>query len=264
MKVSKHSTSLAVLALTVALAACQPLDKDTGKPLDGGAASADAAAASDAKAPVRGGMKTEREQLSYAIGMQIGETLKGIKDDVDLGTVFKAVRGVVDGKEPLLTPVETMEIMQGFSMRMQARQMEEFTRMASENAEAGARFLEENAGKDGVQTTSSGLQYQVLEEGSGPRPSAGDTVRVHYRGTLLDGETFDDSYARGEPVEFALSQVVPGWQEGLQLMPVGSKYRLWLPSELGYGEGGTPGGPIGPNATLVFEVELLDIVGSGG
>ena len=262
MKVSKRFSSLAVpgFALAIALAACQPLDKETGKPVDGGAAADTAADA----VPVRGGMKTEREQVSYAIGLQIGESLKGVKDDIDLGTLFKAVRSTVDDKEPLLTQAEAMEVMQGFGMRMQARQMEEVARMAQENAEAGQRFLEENAGKEGVQTTDSGLQYLVLEEGSGPKPSAGDTVRVHYRGTLLDGETFDDSYARGEPVEFALSQVVPGWQEGLQLMPVGSKYRLWIPGELGYGEGGTPGGPIGPNATLVFEVELLDIVGSGG
>ena len=262
MKISKRSVPLAVLGLALAgaLAACQPLDKETGKPVG-----ADAAADSGADAvPERGGMKTEREQVSYAIGMQIGESLKGVKDDIDLATLFKAVRGAVDEKEPLLTPAEAMEVMQGFGMRMQARQMEEFARMAQENAEAGQRFLDENAGKEGVQTTESGLQYLVLEEGSGPKPSAGDTVRVHYRGTLLDGETFDDSYARGEPVEFALSQVVPGWQEGLQLMPVGSKYRLWIPGKLGYGEGGTPGGPIGPNATLVFEVELLDIVSSGG
>ena len=110
------------------------------------------------------------------------------------------------------------------------------------------------------QTTSSGLIYQTTKEGTGPSPTANDTVRVHYRGTLLDGEVFDDSYARGEPVEFALAQVVPGWQEGLQLMPVGSKYKLWIPGNLGYGDKGTPGGPIGPNATLVFDVELLDVV----
>jgi FKBP-type peptidyl-prolyl cis-trans isomerase FkpA len=261
MKVSKRPTSLAVLALALAatLAACQPLDKETGKPVEGGKDEP----ASSVQVPERGGMKTEREQLSYAIGMQIGESLKGVKDDVDLATLFKAVRSTVDGKDPLLSQQDVMEVMQGFGMRMQARQMEEFARMAEENATAGEKFLAENAGKEGVQTTASGLQYQVLEEGKGPKPAASDTVRVHYRGTLLDGEVFDDSYARGEPVEFALSQVVPGWQEGLQLMPVGSKYRLWIPGQLGYGEGGTPGGPIGPNATLVFDVELLDIVRSG-
>ena len=256
MKMSLRSTSLAVsgLALSIALVACKPLDKDTGKPVDG----ADDAPAVAAK----GGLKTEKEQVSYVIGMQIGDSLKGAKDEVDLDTLFKAVRSTLDGKEPVLTQEEAMQVMQAFSTRMQAKQMAEFEQSGKKNAEEGERFLAENAGKEGVQTTASGLQYQVLSEGSGPRPKAGDTVRVHYKGTLLDGETFDDSYARGEPVEFALSQVVPGWQEGLQLMPVGSKYRLWIPGKLGYGEQGTPGGPIGPNATLVFEVELLDIVNS--
>ena len=153
-----------------------------------------------------------------------------------------------------------MQVMQAFSTRMQAKQAAEFEETKRKNAEEGDKFLAENAKKPGVKTTASGLQYEVLTEGTGPKPKASDTVRVHYKGTLLDGETFDDSYARGEPVEFALAQVVPGWQEGLQLMPVGSKYKLWIPGKLGYGEQGTPGGPIGPNATLVFEVELLDVV----
>ena len=111
-----------------------------------------------------------------------------------------------------------------------------------------------------MQTTASGLQYQVLEAGKGEKPTADDVVRVHYKGTLLDGTEFDSSYERGEPAMFALAQVVPGWQEGIALMPVGSKYRLWIPSELAYGELGTPNGEIGPNSTLVFEVELLEIV----
>ena len=259
MKVSKRSTSLVVLgaSLSLALLACKPLDKDTGKPVDGsGTESATATAGTTA----RGGMKTEREQVSYVIGMQIGESLKGAKDEVDLDTLFKSVRSTIDGKEPLLTQEEAMQVMQDFSMRMQAKQMAEFQESGKRNAEEGGKFLAENAKKEGVQTTESGLQYQVLTAGEGARPSAGDTVRVHHRGTLLDGEVFDDSYARREPVEFALAQVVPGWQEGLQLMPVGSKYKLWIPGKLGYGEQGTPGGPIGPNATLVFEVELLDIV----
>ena len=258
MKVSKRSTSLVVLGATVSLAllACKPLDKDTGKPVDGGA-DADATAAT---VQPLGGMKTEREQVSYVIGMQIGESLKGAKDEVDLDTLFKAVRATLDGKEPLLNQEEAMQVMQSFGMRMQAKQLAEFQASGKRNIEEGEKFFAENAKKEGVQVTGSGLQYQVLSAGEGARPSAGDSVRVHYRGSLLDGEVFDDSYARGEPVEFALSQVVPGWQEGLQLMPVGSKYRLWIPGNLGYGEQGTPGGPIGPNATLVFEVELLDIV----
>jgi len=257
MKVTNRSTSLVVLGATLSLAllACKPLDKETGKPVDG---SGDESSSPAVEA--RGGMKTEREQVSYVIGMQIGDSLKAAKDEVDLDTLFKAVRSTIDGKEPLIGQEEAMQVMQDFGMRMQAKQMAEMQESAKRNAEEGDKFLAENVKKDGVQATASGLQYQVLTAAEGARPTAGDTVRVHYRGTLLDGEVFDDSYARGEPVEFALAQVVPGWQEGLQLMPVGSKYKLWIPGKLGYGEQGTPGGPIGPNATLVFEVELLDIV----
>ncbi|TWT23763.1 FKBP-type peptidyl-prolyl cis-trans isomerase [Luteimonas marina] len=250
-----RSIPLAVLgvALCAALLACKPLDKDTGKPVDGSGDDKPAVAA-------KAGLKTEKEQVSYVIGMQIGDSLKGAKDEVDLDTIVKAMKETIDGKEPRLSQQEAMEVMQAFSMRMQARHMAEFEESGKKNAEEGGKFLADNGKKPEVKTTASGLQYQVLSEGQGARPKAGDTVRVHYKGTLLDGETFDDSYARGEPVEFALAQVVPGWQEGLQLMPVGSKYKLWIPGALGYGEQGTPGGPIGPNATLVFEVELLDIV----
>jgi FKBP-type peptidyl-prolyl cis-trans isomerase FkpA len=258
MKVSKRSTGLTVLAvaLTLALSACKPLDKDTGKAVDG----SDGAKATDV---ARGGLKTEKEQVSHVIGTQIGESLKEVKDEVDLDAVFKAVRSAVDGKPALLSQEESMQVMQAFGQRMQAKQIADMAAAATKNAEEGAKFLAENGKKAEVKTTASGLQYQAITEGTGAKPKASDSVRVHYKGTLLNGETFDDSYARGEPVEFALAQVVPGWQEGLQLMPVGSKYKLWIPGALGYGEQGTPGGPIGPNSTLVFEVELLDIVGKG-
>ena len=257
MNVSIRSTSLCALAvaLSLALLACKPLDKDTGKPVDG--------SGEDKAAPAvaaKGGLKTEKEQVSYVIGMQIGESLKSAKDEVDMETLVKSMKSTMDGKEPLLTQEEAMQVMQAFGTRMQAKQMAEFEEQKTRNASEGDKFLAENAKKPGVKTTASGLQYEVLTEGTGAKPKASDKVRVHYKGTLLDGETFDDSYARGEPVEFALSQVVPGWQEGLQLMPAGSKYKLWIPGKLGYGEQGTPGGPIGPNATLVFEVELLDVV----
>ena len=257
MNVSIRSTSLCAraVALSLALLACKPLDKDTGKPVDG--------SGEDKAAPAvaaKGGLKTEKEQVSYVIGMQIGESLKSAKDEVDMETLVKSMKSTMDGKEPLLTQEEAMQVMQAFSTRMQAKQVAEFEAQKTTNAAEGEKFLAENAKKPGVKTTASGLQYEVLTEGTGAKPKASDKVRVHYKGTLLDGETFDDSYARGEPVEFALAQVVPGWQEGLQLMPVGSKYKLWIPGKLGYGEQGTPGGPIGPNATLVFEVELLDVV----
>ena len=152
------------------------------------------------------------------------------------------------------------QVREAFAQRIQAERIAEMMAAAKKNKEAGDAFLAANKDKDGVETTESGLQYQVITQGDGPRPTVDDMVRVHYKGTLLDGETFDSSYERNEPAVFALRQVVPGWQEGIALMPVGSKYRFWIPSELGYGEQGTPGGPIGPNQVLVFEVELQDIV----
>jgi len=135
---------------------------------------------------------------------------------------------------------------------------------AKTNLAQGDAFLAKNAKAPGVQTTASGLQYQVITEGKGAKPQPSDIVKVNYKGTLLDGKTFDSSYDRGEPATFPLNQVVPGWQEGIAMMPVGSKYKFWIPAKLGYGDKGTPGGPIPPNATLVFEVELLDIVKQPG
>ncbi|MEQ4576506.1 MAG: FKBP-type peptidyl-prolyl cis-trans isomerase, partial [Gammaproteobacteria bacterium] len=131
---------------------------------------------------------------------------------------------------------------------------------ASKNREEGNAFLAKNKNEKGVITTASGLQYMVLRQGSGERPTATSKVRVNYEGKLLDGTVFDSSYGRGEPAEFGLGQVVKGWTEGLQLMPVGSKYRFWIPSNLAYGPDGTPGGPIGPDSTLTFDVELLGIL----
>src|SRR5690606_36431956 len=194
MKVTNRSTSLVVLGATLSLAllACKPLDKETGKPVDGSGDESSSPAVEE-----RGGMKPEREQVSYVIGMQIGDSLKAAKDEVDLDTLFKAVRSTIDGKEPLIGQEEAMQVMQDFGMRMQAKQMAEMQESAKRNAEEGDKFLAENVKKDGVQATASGLQYQVLTAAEGARPTAGDTVRVHYRGTLLDGEVFDDSYARG-------------------------------------------------------------------
>ena len=131
--------------------------------------------------------------------------------------------------------------------------------MAGKNRADGAAFLAKNRNEKGVLTTPSGLQYMVLREGSGPRPLASDTVRVNYEGKLLDGSVFDSSYQRGEPAQFGLNQVIAGWTEGVGLMPVGAKYRFWIPSELAYGANGAPGGVIGPDATLTFDVELLGI-----
>ncbi|HEY3899782.1 MAG TPA: FKBP-type peptidyl-prolyl cis-trans isomerase [Chthoniobacter sp.] len=133
------------------------------------------------------------------------------------------------------------------------------TTMADSALEKGQKFLRENAMKDGVKATKSGLQYKIIKEGTGKRPAATDTVLVHYRGTLLDGTEFDSSYKRNQPISFPLNHVIPGWTEGLQLLKEGGKAILYIPSDLAYGENGTPGGPIGPNETLIFEVELLKV-----
>ncbi|MCD9028659.1 FKBP-type peptidyl-prolyl cis-trans isomerase [Luteimonas sp. BDR2-5] len=256
MKTSKRIALAGMLAVSLPLAmtACKPIDKETGKPVEG---AADTAAAGGEIA----GLKGEREQISYIIGNQMGEQLKQIKDEIDLKTLTRAIDETINDKAIEISDEQAMTIMQAFGERMQAKQIAEMEEKSKVNAAEGEAFFAENAGKEGVQTTASGLQYKVITEGTGAKPGPNDTVRVHYKGTLLNGETFDSSYDRGEPAQFALNQVVPGWQEGLQLMPVGSKYQLWIPASLGYGEMGT--GPIGPNQALVFEVELLDIVSGG-
>jgi FKBP-type peptidyl-prolyl cis-trans isomerase FkpA len=204
-------------------------------------------------------LTTEKDKVSYMVGMQIGGSLAQIKDEIDLKVVFAAIEGTLAGKDPLLTPEQAMEVQRTFAERLQGKRAAEMQEMAVKNKAEGEAFLAKNKSASGVQATASGLQYQVITNGTGPKPAATDTVRVHYVGTLLDGTKFDSSVDRGEPAQFALNAVIPGWTEALQLMPVGSKYKLWIPSELAYGDRGTPG-PIGPNATLVFEVELLEIV----
>ena len=256
MNVSPRNTALiAATALTLLVAGCnKPADKPAAdKPV----------AAADAK-PVDGkvipGLATEKEQASYMIGMMMGKQLEPMKDEIDLDTIVKAIKSTLAGEKLLLDDKQAQAVSTAFGQRMQAKQIAKALADAKTNLEAGQKFLAENAKKPGVKTTASGLQYLVVTEGTGPKPTATDVVRVHYKGALLDGKTFDSSIDRGEPVTFPLDGVVPGWQEGIQLMPVGSKYTLWIPGNLGYGEKGTPGGPIGPNATLVFDVELLEIV----
>ena len=172
----------------------------------------------------------------------------------------KALKTALAGEKTLLDEKQAQAIRESFGQKMQAKQIADMLAKAKTNLTEGQAFLAANAKKPNVKTTASGLQYEVLSEGKGAKPKPTDAVSAHYKGSLLDGKAFDSSYDRGQPATFVLTQVVPGWQEGIALMPVGSKYRFWLPANLGYGEKGTPGGPIGPNATLVFEVDLLDIV----
>jgi len=255
-RASALASLLAVAALSLAVAACQPGASD-----DSAADKADATAEAAADGAIKiEGLANDREQVSYMIGLDIARSLEEVKDEIDADTLSKAIATGLSDEKPLMSEDQAAQVREKFAQRIQAERIAEMMATAKTNKEEGAKFLAENATKEGVETTESGLQYQVITEGKGDRPSADSMVRVHYKGTLLDGETFDSSYERNEPAVFSLQQVVPGWQEGIALMPVGSKYRFWIPSELGYGEKGTPGGPIGPNAVLVFEVELQDIV----
>ena len=205
--------------------------------------------------------EVSREKVGLLVGSDVGRSLAPIKAEFDLPILLQAVRTSLEKGTPLLSDAEATAIREAFSRRLQEKMQAEAAKAAEKNRTEGAAFLAGNKKVKGVFTTASGLQYMVLRQGSGARPKPTDKVRVNYHGTLLDGTVFDSSYDRGaQPVEFALNQVIPGWTEGVGLMPVGAKYRFWIPGDLGYGPQGAPGGQIGPNATLVFDVELLAIV----
>jgi FKBP-type peptidyl-prolyl cis-trans isomerase FkpA/FKBP-type peptidyl-prolyl cis-trans isomerase FklB len=210
------------------------------------------------------GLPTDRDQVSYMIGMQMAKSLEPVKDEIDVDVIAKAVRTSLKGDKLLMTDEQAQKVAEAFGQRMQKKQIEKMLADAQKNLAEGEKFLAENAKKPNVKTTPSGVQYEVVKQGSGPLPKPTDTVRVHYKGMLLDGKTFDSSYDRGEPTNFELPQMILGWREGIALMPVGSKYKLWLPAKMAYGETGTPGGPIPPNSALAFEVELIDIVKGEG
>ena len=193
------------------------------------------------------------------VGMDLSKGLMQIKDEIDIAIVVQALETSLKGGATLMTDAEQQTVRQAFIQKMTAAQQAQQKVAADKNKKDGEAFLAANKAKPGVKTTASGLQYEVMKEGTGKKPAATDQVKVHYVGTLIDGTKFDSSVDRGEPATFALNGVIPGWTEALQLMPVGSKYKIVVPSSLGYGEKGTPG-PIGPNATLVFEVELLEIL----
>ena len=202
-------------------------------------------------------LNTDEQKLGYIIGMDIGKSLREQGTTVDLDSLIDAISATYKGEDLAMTAEEAAAIRQEYVQKRQADQQAESAVVGENNLAEGQKFLADNKGKEGVQTTDSGLQYKVLTMGDGAKPAATDTVKVHYSGKLLDGTEFDSSYARNEPISFALNRVIAGWTEGVQLMPVGSKFVFYIAPELGYGEGG--GGPIPPNSTLVFEVELLDI-----
>ena len=192
------------------------------------------------------------DKLSYAVGMSMASNLinSGLKD-INVDSFVKAFTEVMSNTAPSMSPQEANQILQDYFSKAQDN-------MLSKNLEEGKSFLEENNKKENVTTLPSGLQYEVITEGDGPMPKATDSVKCHYHGTLLNGTVFDSSVDRGEPAVFGVNQVIKGWVEALQLMPVGSKWRLFVPSDLAYGEKGA-GGSIEPNTTLIFEVELLGI-----
>jgi FKBP-type peptidyl-prolyl cis-trans isomerase len=197
-------------------------------------------------------IKTESDSLSYAIGVNMGYNIKNSKiDDLNVLAVANGIMDVKDGKKDVMTSEKSIQIIQKFLAKQQEK-------IGMKNLEDGKKFLEENAKKEGVVSDPSGIQYKVVQEGTGVFPTETDVVKVHYKGSLTDGTEFDSSYKRNEPSEIPLNGVIKGWAIGLQKMKVGSKYTLWIPAELGYGERG--GGPIGPNQVLVFEIELLEIV----
>src|SRR5947199_1757315 len=197
-------------------------------------------------------LKDQKEKVSYAIGMQIGFNLARQKVDINPDLLATGIKDAIAGK-PQLTPDQVKDVMAQFEKDMEQKQKQ----LGEKNKTEGAKFLEDNKKKPGVKTTSSGLQYKVEKEGTGAQPKATDMVTVNYRGTLIDGTEFDSSYKRGQPATFPVNGVIKGWTEALQLMKVGSKYQLWIPSNLAYGERSVSP-ELGPNATLIFEVGLLD------
>lgn len=241
MFVSRHSRALATAgALTIAFAApvfSQDQDQETDAATEPPAAEASSTTVPD----------TLEGRFGYAYGFQIGKQLQRAGIPVDLETFEKALQDAMAGKESAMSDAEVQAAFN--DVQKKAEEIK---------AEASRQFLEENGKKDGIETTESGLQYQVIKEGTGDKPSEESVVKVHYRGTLIDGTEFDSSYSNNEPASFPLNRVIPAWTEGLQLMKTGAKFRFFVPYQLGYGEQGAPP-DIPPYSALIFDVELLDI-----
>ncbi len=225
---------------------------------------------SSAQAAEKTELKTDKDKLSYSIGLNAGRNMKKSLQmqsiDADLNLILKGIGDAFHDAKPLMSEQDVQATLTAFQKEMQAKQQEMMAKQqekmkaeGEKNKKEGEKFLADNKKKKGVKTLPSGLQYKVITEGKGKTPSATDTVTVNYKGTLIDGTEFDSSYKRGQPATFPVNGVIKGWTEALQLMKEGSKWQLFIPSDLAYGERGTPGGQIGPNATLIFEVELISV-----
>ena len=203
-------------------------------------------------------LKSQKDKISYIIGMDIGRNLQKGSIDFDPDILAKGIKDALSGGKPLLAEQEIRETTAVFQKELMAKQEEVAKKLGEKNKKEGEAFLAENKKKEGVKTLPSGLQYKVIKEGTGKKPKITDTVTTHYRGTLIDGIEFDSSYRRGKPASFPVNGVIPGWTEALQLMGEGAKWQLFVPPNLAYGERGA-GRDIGPNATLIFEIELISI-----
>lgn len=199
----------------------------------------------------------ELAKVGYSLGYSIGKGNRDMIDDLDVEAFVTGFREAYANKDSQLTEEQMQKILMAYQKKKEAEVMQKIQSEAAENKKAGDAYLVDNAKKDGVKVLESGLQYKVLKEGTGASPKADSTVKVHYEGRLLDGTVFDSSKERGEPIEFPVNRVIPGWTEGLQLMKTGGEYQLYIPADLAYGETGTDGIP--PNSTLIFDVELLEI-----
>ena len=227
----------AVMIMLISLAGCTPEE---------------ASSASELK------LDTSKNRISYTIGVNIGQDFKSQNMDVDPDLLLMGLKDTLSGKELQLTEEEMVQEIQNFQQEMQAKMAAEMEVKAAENKASGEAFLAENAKQEGVVVTESGLQYKIIEPGQGDSPGPADVATVHYRGTLIDGTQFDSSYDRGQPASFPVGGVIPGWSEALQLMKPGAKWQLSIPAELAYGERGA-GQDIGPNSTLLFDVELISV-----
>jgi len=227
---------ITILILSMLFPACSPVEKQITKK----------------------DLKTDADKISYALGMEFGPSLKPFENEIDIALFARGLEDSLKKKEALLTPEETEEIRKMISKKVQTYREKEKNMLAEKNLKEGEEFLAKNKKKKEVVTTESGLQYIVMHKGNGLKPKKTDMVKVHYRGMLIDGTEFDSSYKRGKSVVFSLQGIIPGWIEALQLMTVGSKHTLFVPSNLAYGKNGA-GRLIGPNAVLIFEVELLGI-----
>lgn len=210
-------------------------------------------------APEDPALESTDEKVSYGMGLVMGERMGNDLPDLQMDQFLQGIQHghAGDEEQTRMSREEIQEALMAYQTQLQEQESAQTEELAQKNREAGEEFLAENAERDGVETTDSGLQYEILEEGNGEKPGADDRVKVHYTGELISGEVFDSSRERGEPVTFGLNQVIPGWTEGLQLMSEGSRAKLYIPADLAYGPGGNQ--RIGPNETLVFDVELLEI-----